>query len=356
MVTVATMPLLLFDDNRGSVSHRDLSSFILDALLHFGKSGPNVGGDVASSKFDAGDRRFAASEAKQGVADAVQILALAVEAKLHGSGEGSEDSVGEEDSKERTNQRRRNRVTDFGGFATDLAHGDDNAKHRRNDSESRHRVADGLDGSSGDACLSVGDLKVDLHHFGEVMGADGAGEDDLHGVAEEADGVVVGQERRVVLDDVALLGLFDVALKAEETFFSGHVEELIHHLQEVHVGLFGAGIGLKKSKDGFDGSRHVLHAVGSEERAGAGTTEDDDFVNLDENAEVSSVHHIAAENGANDNHNAYEYEHESSATGFGGRNPGLVIGNSDPIAQVFQRASFGEFCGDRRAGQDRPTM
>lgn len=293
----------------GVPSAISLRCLFLYGGFHLGKSRSNRGLDVTAGKLHASDWRLASSEAKEGKSNTVHVLPFACDSLGHRGSKRREDTIGKENAKERADKCRGNRLTNGGGVAADLAHRDDNAKNSRDNAKARHRVAYCLNGMGRLMRFRMGRFQVDLHHLSEVMGADGTRQNDLHRVTKETDSVVIGKKSWILADDRALFGVLDVRFQAKQALFSGNVEQLEHHLENVQVSGFGKWIRLENAQRSFNARHHAAHTIGGNQGTQSATTKNNKLGDLNQDADLAMVHHIAAQRGADYNDNANDRKH-----------------------------------------------
>ena len=101
--------------------------------------------------------------ADQGGLDAVQISGIGGVGVGQGRCDGRHEAVGEENARERTNQRGRDQVTENFRRLGDRAHGHDNAQHGGDNPESRGRVGHALPGAGDRVQFFVVFLQLNVH-------------------------------------------------------------------------------------------------------------------------------------------------------------------------------------------------
>ena len=109
-----------------------------------------------------------------------------------------------------------------------------------------------------------------------------AGDGHAQGVADKVADVMVLEEGRVLGEDRALVGFFDIAFEGHESVFAGLVKQLIHHFQGVDVALLAE---LGAAENAGDAARNFLEDVqriGDEHRSEGSAPDDDQFGGLDE--------------------------------------------------------------------------
>ena len=113
----------------------------------------------------------------------------------------------------------------------------------------------------------------------------------------------------VLLEELALPGLFDVGLNGDETLFADLAEELVHHPEGFEVAGFAE---LRSAEDAENTRDHALEdvdGVGDEERADGGTADGDHLGGLEEDKEMTLLHEEAGDNGSEDDDYADDCEH-----------------------------------------------
>ena len=112
-----------------------------------------------------------------------------------------------------------------------------------------------------------------------------------------------------------LLRLFDVVLEGHQAVFAGLVEEFVHHLQRVDVGLL-AVFGARENADDSAGDLgENVERIGDEDGADGGAADDEQFGGLEEDADIAVLHQIAGDYCAEDNHDADDGKHRSVLAG-----------------------------------------
>ena len=88
-------------------------------------------------------------------------------------------------------------------------------------------------------------LEVHLQDFRQVVVLDGSREQDLEGIRQEGDRVMLAEKAGELAKQLAGFGIFDMRLDADETFLPRRVEDRVQDLQELRVRVFGERAGLE---------------------------------------------------------------------------------------------------------------
>jgi hypothetical protein len=122
--------------------------------------------------------------------------------------------------------------------------------------------------------------------------------------------VVAPEDGRPLGKQRTLVGLLYVVLQGHESIFAGLVEQVVHHLQRIDVGVLGE---FGSGKDAADSAGDLLENVkriGDEDGADSGPTDGNQFGGLKEDADISVLHEIAGGDAAEHHDNADNGEHD----------------------------------------------
>ena len=137
-----------------------------------------------------------------------------------------------------------------------------------------------------------------VHQVLDFQGIEVAGNHHPQIIGDELDEMVVGQQFGVTGEQRAALGLFDIVLDGHQALFPGLGEDVVEHGHDRQVALLGVFGALEGGGDGPHGSLQVLAGVGHDERAEGGATDHQQFQGLEQGADVSACHGVAANDGA----------------------------------------------------------
>ena len=152
-------------------------------------------------------------------------------------------------------------------------------------------------------------FEVEIEHLIEVEGID-AGDGHAQGIADEVADVGVPENGGRMREHRTLVGLLNVVLKSHETIFAGFVEQVVHHLQRIDVSLPGKFGAAEDAAHSAGDLFEDVKRIGDEDGADGSPADSDQFGGLKEDAEISVLHEIAADDAAENHDNADDGEHE----------------------------------------------
>ncbi len=117
---------------------------------------------------------------------------------------------------------------------------------------------------------------------------------------------------RIFGEDWALVGAVAVGFERHQAFFPRAAEKLVHHLHRVEVSIFAefraAECAGKSANDRFEN----VQWIGDEHSADGSAADDDELGGLHEDLEITVLHQVAGDDGAEDNDDADDYKHDES--------------------------------------------
>src|SRR5258706_12933017 len=231
----------------------------------------------------------------------------------HAGCDGADQPIAEQDAEESAHQRGRNFFPDSLRRSAQRAHGDDDAKHGSDNSQAGQGIRHAVKRGRGQRRLMMMDLEVQVEHLVQIKSVD-AGNGHAQGIADKVPHMMVLENGWRLGEQGTLVRLLDVVLEGHQSIFAGLVEQVIHCLQGIDVGLlfvFGAG------ENAANSSGNLLEDVewiGDEDGADGGAADGDKFRGLDQDAEIPVLHQIAGDDAAEDNDNADDREHDLART------------------------------------------
>src|SRR5262245_28189609 len=128
-------------------------------------------------------------------------------------------------------------------------------------------------------------------------------------VADEMERVMILQELRILREDRTLFGVVTVRLQRHQAFFARTAEQLEHHLQSLQIAVLAVCRGAECAEGSTEDLLQYVQWIGDEHRAGRRASDDDECCGLDEHFQISMLHQIAADDGADDHRNSDNHEH-----------------------------------------------
>ena len=116
---------------------------------------------------------------------------LFVGAFAHVGGQRADQTVTQQNTEERADQRGGHLFSDFFGRSAESAHGDNHAEDRRDNAEAGQGVGHRGQCGDGHGGAVMVDVHVQLHHLVHVEGLDAPTGGHADGVADKVQGVVV---------------------------------------------------------------------------------------------------------------------------------------------------------------------
>src|SRR5271166_1731222 len=158
----------------------------------------------------------------------------------------------------------------------------------------------------------VVNLKIQVQHLVKIESVH-AGDRHAQGITDEVPGVMVFENRRTLGEDGAFVWLFDIVLERHQAIFPGFVQQFVHHLQGIDVGLLGVFGTTKDATDSCGDLLKDMKWIGNENGANGGSADGKEFGRLNQHAEVAVLHQIAAHHTAENHDNANNRKHGSLA-------------------------------------------
>ena len=157
------------------------------------------------------------------------------------------------------------------------------------------------------------DLEVQVEHLVQIKSVD-AGNGHAQGIANKVPDMVILENCWRLGEQRTLVRFFDVVLEGHQSVFAGFVEQVIHRLQRIDVGLlvvFGAG---ENASNPCGNLLEDVKWIGDEDGADGRTANGDKFRGLNQDAEIPVLHQIAGDDAAEHNDNADDGEHDFART------------------------------------------
>lgn len=125
------------------------------------------------------------------------------------------------------------------------AQGFDHAHHRRDDAEGRQGVADFVEGIGRQVGFVFEAFDLVQHQLVKFMGLHGAADQQAQVIGDEQDDQRVSDQSRVLGENRALRGFFDIPFQGEHAFAAGLAQQGIEHGHQFQVQgfvVFGAAL------------------------------------------------------------------------------------------------------------------
>ncbi len=115
------------------------------------------------------------------------------------------------------------------------AHRVNDAEHRSDDAQRRQAVGDRLEGVRRLLLLVMQRLDLLVHQRLDLVALGVADDDDAAVVADEGDEIGVGEQLRIALEDLAVLGIVEMAFHFAARFGSELAHQGVQHAQHVEI-------------------------------------------------------------------------------------------------------------------------
>jgi hypothetical protein len=157
---------------------------------------------------------------------------------------------------------------------------------------------------------------IKFHHLVDVERFDTAAGGHANGVADKIESVMVFEEFRVLGEYRAFVRRVAIGFESHQAFFAGATEQFEEHFESFEVFGFCIFQTAKGSGESGDKSFENMQRVGDEHGSDGSAEDDDQFGGLDQNPDVSILHQVAGEDGAEDHHDSDNHEHGEDVLGF----------------------------------------
>ena len=144
---------------------------------------------------------------------------------------------------------------------------------------------------------------------------DGAGQQHLEGVAQKRQRMMIVREERVLLEDLAILRLFDVRFESDQTVLARLLEHVVQNLQQLRLCLFVVRIRFEQPENALDAPLHDAHRIAHQEGTNRGAADDDEFGPLEQHGDVPMVHRVAEQHASEDNDESNDDQHGNLGRG-----------------------------------------
>src|SRR5579872_1430238 len=211
----------------------------------------------------------------------------------------TDQSIAEQNAKERSHQRGSDFVSDFFRRTAECTHSNDNTEHGRNNPEAGQGVGHRAEGGGGLGGIMVMNFHVEIKHLVEIESIE-PGNGHAERVTNEIANVMILEEGGVLGEHLALVRLFDVGFEGHQAVFASLVEEVVHHLEGIDVGLFAELGTAKHASDAADYFLDDVEGVGDKNCPQGSTADDDQLRRLDEDSEISMLHQVAGDHTTED--------------------------------------------------------
>ena len=138
-------------------------------------------------------------------------------------------------------------------------------------------------------------LELVLEQALELVRIEVAADDQAQAVGDELDHVVIGEDARIFVEQLALLGRFDIRLDGEHAGLADLHQDVVEQLQQIQVILALVARALEQPEGGGEGALHHLDRIAGNEGAECGAEDDDEFARMPQQQQVAALHEEAAE-------------------------------------------------------------
>jgi hypothetical protein len=178
--------------------------------------------------------------------------------------------------------------------------------------------------------IAVMNFQIKIEHLIKIKGINPR---DCHAerVADEVPGMVVMEEGGVFRKDGALFGFLHIGLESHKAVFARLVEQVVHHLEGVNVGLFAE---LGSSENTGDSSHDFLddvQRIRNQQCARGSTGDDEQLSRLQQHANIAVLHKVTGQDAAEHHDDADDREHYELPDGVHGqlRRAGSIAASTD---------------------------
>jgi hypothetical protein len=196
----------------------------------------------------------------------------------------------------------------------DRRHRVHDAQHRRDDAESWQRVGDTLHRMSGLARFLVVRLQFVVEQAFQLVRIQIAADDQTQAIGDEFDHVVVGQDARIVGEELALLRMLHVCFNREHAGLADLDQNVVDQFQQVDIVLALVLGALDQPHGSAKGALDDLQRIADDERAQCGANDGDHFARMPQQQNAAAFHderdHHAQQNDDRTNdreHERYDY-------------------------------------------------
>src|SRR4051794_35045215 len=123
--------------------------------------------------------------------------------------------------------------------------------------------------------------------------------------------MVIGCESRIVLEELAFVRLFHVLVERNQALAPRHHEDVVKHLQELHVARFGKWIPFQQADHRLHHGHDGWQWIRDQHPADAGAADNDKLGHLHEGHWLATLHHEPAEYADGDYRQANQNKHSS---------------------------------------------
>lgn len=206
---------------------------------------------------------------------------------------------------------RRQLVADLFRRTAERAHGDHNAEHGGDNSQTWQGIGHAAQRGDGQTSPVVMDLYVEIQELVKVKGFDTA-DGHAHGIAEIVADVVILEEGGILGEKWTFGGILDVALQRHQALTARLVKEFIHHFEGVEVALFGEFGSSEHARNPSHDFFQNVKGVGNQYRADGSASNDHQLSRLDQDHDLAMFHQVAAYHRAEDDYDSDNCKHRGS--------------------------------------------
>ena len=281
-------------------------------------------GETSTGRKVSDLRRIAIQAREQSHLDALEHLARLVELVLEQGGERADESVGEQDPKERPNQRCGDQLAELRGRQTDRLHGMHYTHHRSHDTECRQRIAHLGDRIDRNLAFVVMRFDLDVHQVFDLERIEIAADHQAQIVGEKFHAVVIAQYAPILGEDWALLRIVDVRFDRHQAFLAHFGEDVVEQGQQFQVQRLRVFGTFQHRRQSLERALDDLSRIRDEECAARGSEDHEQLDGLDQGTEVSAGEGEAPEHGAHDDDVTDDYKHACAVRFKRADQPGRV--------------------------------
>ena len=268
-----------------------------------------MGRNGAAGHFDGENGSGTLDERADTGTEGVHVFDLAFVDFLHVTREWAKDSVTEENAEEGADKGGGDVFADFFGRAAEGTHGDDNTEYRRNDAQAGEGVRHLFEGGNRGLEFVFHDVDVGFHALFEFKVADATGYGSAQSVADKIECVVVGGEDFVLLEELALFGIVDVAFELLEAILAAVIEDIRQSLEGIEVSFLVVRATFEDADQVLDQGHDIGDGVGNEQTADGSAKDNDEFGRLPKYEKLAVSHCVAATDGGNHENDTDDREH-----------------------------------------------
>jgi len=166
------------------------------------------------------------------------------------------------------------------GGPPESSHRDYHSQHGRHNSQTGQGIGHRAEGHGGLRRVLMVYFQIEIKHLIEIKSID-AGNGHAQGIANEGAHMLILDEGCVFGEDRTFLRLFDVILESHESIFARLVQEVIHHLERIDIGLLAEFRANENAADASCDFFQDVKRIGDQDGADGCAADDDQFRRLE---------------------------------------------------------------------------